>query len=114
MTVRKPIHTIPYSAILSTLIQVYQFINAAAQANLLRMFQRMQSVSAVYPVLQCFTSLCRKSQINTRLVNGYRIQRSHDSNIMNIRFCGISVTVAVNRNIVQDTDINNAFPIAPL
>ena len=59
-------------------------------------------------------ALRRKGEVDTCLVDGYRIGRRHNPNIVNVRLGRISVTVAVDGNIVQNVDIDNPVPISQI
>lgn len=78
------------------------------------MFQCVQPILALYALLQGFAALRRKAQVDGRLVNGYRICGCQDSNVMDIRLGRIAVTVTVNGNIIEDTDIDNVLPVSEI
>lgn len=88
-------------------INVHQFISTAAEANLLRMLQRVQPVLPLYTALQGFAALCRKAQVNGRLVNGYGIRGRQNADVMYIRFRRVPVRVSK-----QETEIP-LFPAFP-
>ena len=68
-----------------SIINVHQLIGAVSQADLLGMFQSVQTIPAIYTILQRFTALRRKCQINTGLVNGNGIKGCQNANVMDIR-----------------------------
>lgn len=77
-----------------SIINVHQLISAASQTNLLSMLQSVQTVPAIYTVLQRFTAFRRKCQIDAGLVDGNRVERCQNTNIMDIRFGRIPVRVS--------------------
>ena len=68
------------------IINTYQFIRPAAEADLLSMLQCMNSMKRFHSIYKSFIALCLVNQIHTGLIQCDRIGTCQNADIMDIRF----------------------------
>ena len=89
-----------------SIIQAHQLIGSAAQANFLRVFQGMQAVPGLDAVYEGLTVLRRIYQVDASLVQRHRVDGGQDTDVVHIRFSGVSIAVAVHAQTVHDVDVD--------